>query len=92
MTTEILFHPSVFQLQCPRESAVSLLSLQRRKEIQGHPPPSLLREHYRVSVCRLQECLVDGRAEKNAYLIIFRNFSYMSSFQLIIHVCVAFSI
>lgn len=90
MTTEILFCPSVFQVQGPRESAVSLLSLQRRKEIQGHPPPSLLREHYRVCICRLQECLVDGRAEKNAYLIILKNFSYSSSFQLIIHALCSF--
>lgn len=90
MTTEVLFCPPVFQVQGPRESAVSLLSLQRRKEIQGHPPPSLLQEHYRVCVCRLRKCLVDGRAEKKGIFNYFKKLSYISSFQLIIHALCSF--
>lgn len=79
MTAEILFCPPVLKVQGSRGSTVSLsiISAVRKeggcleRKSKDNLPPSFLLAHYRVSICCPQECWADGRAEKNAYLIIF---------------------
>lgn len=72
MTSEDLFCPPVLTVQGQNPLSPSGLFLQRRKEIQGQPPPSHLREHYRglFAVHRSAGLGADSRAGKNAYLMI----------------------